>query len=172
MNQIQEILNHLKNVALSDDDLLKLMDGKANVVVYRNLSQYSTVNDLLYPYGVCFILYEWKPHYGHWCCLIRHNNLLEAFDPYGLYPDDYLKLIPEPFRSESNQVVPALTNLLLEGDYELSYNEFQFQKRSSRVKDCGRWCVVRALLKEMDLEQFRDLFLNKNGDDLVTFLTS
>jgi len=172
MDYIKSLIDEYKNIALSDTDLLTLMDGKANVVVYPDIHKYRSIDRLLGNYGVCFILYEWKPHYGHWCCLIRHGNLIEFFDPYGNWPDSCLEDVPEPYRTESNQLKPYLTNLMIKCDYDLSYNEFQFQKLDEEVKDCGRWCCVRALLKELPLKDFKDLFFNEAGDDLVTVLTS
>ena len=172
MDQIKKHLDKYKYVALSDADLANLMEGQARIVIYGDICKFKSIDEMLEPYGVCFVLYEWKPHFGHWCVLIKHDDLIEFFDPYGKYVDMYLKMIPEPFRSESNQFVPALSNLLLECDYDLSYNEYQFQKMDENVRDCGRWCCVRAMLKEMSLKEFKRMFLNKEGDDIVTILTT
>lgn len=172
MNSIRKVIDKYKDIALSDSELSQLMHGQANIVRYRDIKNYKTVQQLLEPYNVCFILYEWKEHYGHWCVLIRHDNLIEFFDPYSGFPDSEIHQIPEPFRTESGQDEKALSKLLIKYTGELSYNEYQFQKLDQNVKDCGRWCVIRGLLKDLPLEDFKKLFLNVYGDDIATILTT
>ena len=152
MNEIRQILDQYKDIALSDSDIMELMKGKANIVRYRDVKKYKTIEDLLRPYDVCFILYEWKEHFGHWIVLIKDDDLIEYFDSYGEYPDHYIDEISEPFRTESGQNDKTLSRLMLKYDGDLSYNEYQFQKLDNNIKDCGRWCVLRAQLKDLPLK--------------------
>jgi hypothetical protein len=75
-------------------------------------------------------------------------------------------------RKSLNEDKPYLSILLKKCPYELTYNEFPFQTLDNGVKTCGRWCCIRALLKDMDLYQFKKLFLTYNADEIVTLLTS
>lgn len=162
-------------MALSDRQVLQLVEGKANIILYPDLYKYSHLDQILEPYGACFLLYEAKPSFGHWCCLLKtfdkKGPVIEFFDPYGGFPDSQRKYIPELFRKMSNQNVPHLSYLLLNSPYELSYNQYPFQKMGNGIKDCGRWCSLRIILRDLTLDQFADLFYNKYSDDLATFLT-
>ncbi len=173
---MQQIIDQYKQIALSDHDILQLVDGRAKVVLYPDLVNVHHIDEILMPYGACFLLYEAMPHFGHWCCLLltvdeTGQSSLEFFDPYGGFPDTQRQYIPELFRKMSNQDVPHLSSLLLESPYNLSYNQYQFQKKSDKVRDCGRWCALRLQLKHLPLEAFKYLFYGKNSDDLATFLT-
>lgn len=175
MNKLEEY----QNIALSDSDVLKLVDGKANIILYPDLHKYNTIDDILYPYGACILLFEAKPKYGHWCCIFKVNNkLIEFFNPYGGYPDDSLKFIPMRFRKISNQYFPHLSWLMINSPYELSYNEFKFQEYGINIKTCGRWCAFRLLCRNLNLYDFTNLIkylknkLKISGDKVVTLLTS
>ena len=172
------IIKQYQDIALSDKELLKIIDGKANLVLYPDLINYKTIDDVLGPHDACILLFEAKPHYGHWCCLFKvTDRLIEFFNPYGGYPDDSLKYIPDHFRKVSNQDYPYLSWLLINSPYELSYNEHKFQKQEKDIKTCGRWCGIRLACRHMSLEQFTDFInsmtkmLNCTGDELVTILT-
>lgn len=167
-----DIIHKYRDVALSNQEIEKLVNGKANIIVYPELSKYNNLDEIFYPYDICFILYETKLHYGHWCVIFKLNDKeIEFFDPYGGYPDTQLKFIPENFRIISNQDIPHLSYLMFFSPYELSYNQYRFQKYRKDIKTCGRWCSVRALFRRLSLEEFKDLFNDNNGDDLVTLLT-
>lgn len=190
-NELHQFIDKFKNTPLSDGDIESMMQGKVNIVYYPDVHKYKSVDELLHPYGCCIILYVSKPHTGHWVCLTvrpeihmkKNGNpkiILEYFNPYGSdntfgysgMPDDELHFIDDQFRIENNEDYPYLTRLILNCDYKLTYNEFPFQKLNSDIKTCGRWTVLRCLLRELSLEQFRDLFLGLYGDDLVTILTT
>lgn len=177
MEEIRKILNEYKEIPLSDTDMMHLMEGEANIITYSDLHKFTTVDELLHPYDVCFILYTSQPHYGHWTLLIKRKNdedkiECEFFDSYGLFPDTELNLIPEPYRTESNQDKPLLSQLLYDCDYELYYNEMQLQSSTDPgTSSCGRWCCIRAKLKDMDLKDFQKLFSVSNKDDIATVIT-
>lgn len=171
-------IKYYENIALSNTDLIKMLDKKATVVIYPDLIDYKDIDEVLGKYGACFLLFEAKPKYGHWVCLFKRNeNTIEFFNSYGGWPDDSLNHIPMHFREISNQLYPMLSLLILNSPYNLEYNEFQFQKVNKNIKSCGRWCVVRLLLRDLDIYQFNELInlmkneTKLNGDELVTLLT-
>lgn len=178
MNNFKNILKQYEDIALSDKQVLKLIDGKANLILYPNIHKYKNIDEILYPYGACIILFEAKPRYGHWCCIFKINNkLLEFFNPYGGYPDDSLEYIPIDFRLKSYQFYPYLSILMYNSPYELSYNEYKFQKHGNDIKTCGRWCAIRLIFRNLSLDEFYHLIkylkdlLNITSDELVTLLT-
>lgn len=179
---IKKVLNEYADIALSDTQVLKLINGRANLILYPNLHKYQTIDEILEPYGACIILYEAMPRYGHWCCIFKVNNqLLEYFNPYGGFhegfPDESLEYIPMSFRLKSKQYYPYLSILMYESPYQLSYNEFAFQKHGSNIKTCGRWCALRIVFKNLTLNQFHNMIeslkqkLGINSDQVVTLLT-
>lgn len=175
---MNKTLQLYEDIALSDKEVLKLIDGKANLILYPDLHKYNTIDEILEPYGACILLFEARPKYGHWCCIFKVNNkLLEFFNPYGGYPDDSLEYIPMHFRLISNQYYPYLSILMYNSPYELSYNEHKFQKHGKNIKTCGRWCAIRLVFRNLSLDEFNELIklltkkLNVDSDKLVTLLT-
>lgn len=170
-------LKYYEDIALSNFDILKLLDHKCNIILYPDLHKYNTIDDILNPYGACVLLFEAKPKYGHWVCLIKKGNEVEFFNSYGGFPDDSLKYIPKQFAEQSNQNIPYLSLLLFESPYKLYYNEFQFQKHKKDIKTCGRHCVVRVLNKDIDIYEYKDLLdklcekYHTDYDGIVTILT-
>ena len=178
MQSFDSIIKQYQDIALSNHEVLKLVDGKANVILYPDLHKYDTIDEILDPYGACILLFEAQPHYGHWCCVFKiGKNLIEFFNPYGGYPDDSLKHIPSRFRKISNQDYPHLSWLLINSRYDLSYNEHRFQSHGPDIKTCGRWCAVRLLCRNMPLDEFYKMIkhytkmFKLNGDEFVTLLT-
>jgi len=103
-------VRRLKDIALSDKDVMKLVEGRAKVVLYSDLHKFKSLDQLLKPYGSVFLLFEWQPGSGHWVAINRlDNDSIEFFDPYGVYMDDELKWVPSDFRKKSFQNYPYLT---------------------------------------------------------------
>ena len=174
MNQIK----YYEDVALSNNDICKLIDGKANIIIYPDLHKYENIDQLLEPHGACILLFEAKKNYGHWCCLFKQKpNLLEFFNPYGGYPDDSLKYIGTDFRIKSNQDYPYLSKLMIDSPYNLSYNEYAFQKHKPDIKTCGRHCSLRIICRDMPINEYYNFInyyskkLNLDNDGFVTLLT-
>ncbi len=173
-----EIINKYKNNPLSNYDILELVQNKCNILTYSEIHKLKSIDELLDPYDACIILFEAEPSYGHWCALIKINNKdVEFFNPYGGYPDDSLKIIDKKFRKQSKQDKPYLSLLLLKSPYDLSYNEYKFQKSGSSIQTCGRHCVLRVIFKNLDLKQYREFMnelsniLHMDYDNIVTLLT-
>lgn len=175
---MNNIIKKYESVALSNFDILKMLDDKVKIVLYPQLKDYNHIDDVLGQHGACILLFEAKPKYGHWCSLFKINdNEIEFFNSYGGFPDDSLKYIPKKYRIKSGQDIPILSFLLMNSPYKLFYNEFPFQKINSDIKTCGRHCVVRLILRGLDIYQYKD-FLDDirkkydiSYDKIVTLLT-
>lgn len=174
MDKIENQLDIIKGIPLSGNDLQKIAPGK--VILIRDLGLYSSIDEMIHPHDCCYLLYEFKDRVGHWCCLTRRGGLIEFFDPYGKPIDSQIEFIPGAFAKATGQDRKLLTQLLIDCPYDISYNEFSFQRWDKETKNCGRWCGMRCLLKLMTLEQFNTLFLEdyeKGGSDyIVSLLTS
>lgn len=168
-------IKDLEKMSLSNDEVLQLIDGKANLVTYTQLKNYKNIDQLLGKYGACVILYLTKKNYGHWTCIFKINKkTLEIFDSYGIFPDDELNFkMNDNFRIVSGQNYPHLTYLLYNSPYDLTFNEYQFQKKGRDVATCGRHVATRLLLRKLSLENYKNLLTSDKytPDEFVTMLT-
>lgn len=171
---LKQVVDAYKSISLSDQDVMKLVNHKARVLIYSDLKHFRTLDEALGPHKAIFLLYETRKDYGHWVAVFQHNKTtVEFFDPYGIFPDEELYWTNVHTRKMLGQDVPYLSSLLLKSKYpNLEYNNYKFQKEGSDINTCGRWSALRIALRDMSLEDFKKNFLGKNSDDLVTILTS
>lgn len=178
----KEQLQHYEDIALTDKDLMTLLDNKCRIEIYENLPKYRNINQLLGRYGACIILFAFKPHYGHWCLIFKTNNgELEFFNSYGGLdkglPDETLDYIDKDYRKQSNQDYPYLSELMYNSPFELNYNEFVFQKSRGDIKTCGRHCAVRLSLRHYNIYDYKTILdsltkiMKTDYDGIVTYLT-
>ena len=164
------------DIALSDKDVLSLVEGNAVVRLYKDLARFNTIDEALGKHGALFLLYETQPDYGHWVAVIKRQGdngpEIEYFDSYGGYVDGTLKYVPKYFRKVSGQNFPHLSALMYNSPYDLAYNQYKFQKHGANIKTCGRWSALRIIFRDLPLETFKRLFKHANSDELVTMLTT
>ncbi len=166
-------MEQLKIKALSDDDIIKALDGKVNVLKYSELYDYDNIDDAMKD-DALVILYEASKDNGHWCCLTKKGNTLRFADPYGVFPDDELDWLKNTsFKKMSKQDFPYLSYLMYKSPYKLEFNEHKFQKLGNGINTCGRWCILFCALKDLPLSKLKKLFKNQDMDSdlLATALT-
>lgn len=175
---LRQEIDKYKDIALSDQDIRSLLDGKCSIVLYRDMHKISTIDQLLGKYNSCVVLIETKEKYGHWVCITLRNDkhkgkhILEYFDALGKPPDYWLDDISPMFARETNQDKPYLSQLLIDCPYKLSYNEFDFQELGNgSVKTCGRWVCLRIMFRDETLKTFKDIFYDVFSDELATYFT-
>ena len=186
INYIKYIKKQVDN-PLSSIDIQKILNGKVKVLLYPEIVDYYSIDELLYPYDKVVILYMHNKlvngFYGHWCCIFKINNKeIEFFDPYGIFPDDQLNTsMNEHFRIENGLEYPLLTYLLYytSHNYKLSYNHIKFQGEDSST--CGRHCCWRLKFSDRSLNSYKDMLdydksfkildLKSNYDNIVTIFT-
>ncbi len=174
----KKILAKYEDIALTNGDIFKILDGEFNLVLYPQLVSYSDIDQVLGPHGACVLLFEAKERYGHWCCLWKQDeNTVSFFNSYGGFPDDSLDHIPEHFAKINNEDYPYLSLLLDNSPYDLTYNEYDYQKHDSNIKTCGRHVCVRLWCRDMSDDQYHEYisyFMKKyriNADQFVTLIT-
>jgi hypothetical protein len=157
-------------IPLSGKEVEKLMGGKTKIITYKDLKDYDTIEEVLEPYGNVIMLYESMMGVGHWVLIfINKDGNIEVFDPYGVKPDDQLNWINDDFREESGQLLPHLTHLMLKTPKEVEYNNYQFQKYDPNVNTCGRHSIMRYLLKDFNIDEYKQIMdMYKNPDLLVS----
>lgn len=173
MNKIVKIC---AKKSFSGDDILKLVDNKANLMTYSDVAKCNNIEEVLGKNGACIILYETKENYGHWTCIFKVNkNTIEFFDPYGCVLDDELKYISDNFKQKSGTDFPHLTEMLYNSKYKVIYNDYPLQKYKNDINTCGRHVGFRLQMRKIPLEKYAKVMLksgfNMSPDDLVTILT-
>lgn len=173
---MRRILDSLKEYSFSGKDILDCVEGKTKIVRNTEMHKFKSIYEVVSPYGSAVILYETEPRYGHWVCLILHNNrLLEFFDPYGHGVDEQLKFIDMNFRLKSNQYYPYLSMLIHKSGIPVIVNRKKLQNNYSDISSCGRHVGMRINLKSIPLEDYQSLMEKEQGldaDDKVTFMTA
>lgn len=172
---IQKIIK----IPLSGADIKNMLGGRVKVILYPEIAKYSTLDELLSPYGCVIILYMQNKiqngFYGHWCCIFKINDHeVEFFDPIGYWIDSELDgRIDINFRKENNLEYPLLSYLIYYTGqkYNLYYNHIKFQNR--KTSTCGRHCVVRLWNRSVDIDTYADYIysLGDDADIVVTKLT-
>jgi len=152
----------MESKALSDKEIYDYMDGKVNIYTYEDLHKFQNIDQLLGRYQCCIILFCYEPNRGHWVTVfVGGDGKLHFFNSYGNlknkydgYPDEFLTLINKKYRRESHQDYPYLSDLLLNSEYELEYNDYPFQSLAQNIKTCGRWSVLRLRCSDLTDNQF------------------
>jgi hypothetical protein len=171
-------LNKLKSKALSESEILDIIDGKANVLTYSELEDIDDLDDALGKYGAFVLLYQTlSKNYGHWTCVFKvDDDTVEFFDSYGILVDDELNFVPEHFKNMNYKKFRHLTKLLYDSGYKVIYNEYPLQAESSSdeiINTCGRFVATRLALRDIPQQEFAKIFLKFDDPDLlVTYLTS
>jgi hypothetical protein len=167
-------IKDLESKSLSNDELMKIIKNKANLLIYHQLEDYDNIDDVLGRHKACILLYETALNYGHWCCVFKRDaKTIEFFDPYGLVPDSELKWIPKNLRKDGRY--PHLSYLMYNSPYKFIFNDHKLQKHNDDVSTCGRHVGVRLVMKDMKIDKYAKL-LNSDKrfdpDYIVTALTA
>lgn len=175
------MINKLMKISLNGQQVIDLTgEPKTNLISYADIHKYKSLDDLLGKTQSCIILYETSQNYGHWICVFRYlppnENKIEVFDSYGRYkPDDELKFIPKQFAKISKQDYPYLTKLLYDSGYEIEYNDHKYQSyKNLDISTCGRYAGCRLFFRDMDLDEFNqifELYKEYKPDVLITLLS-
>jgi len=168
-------LKELKAKSLSADEIIKALEGRCNLITYKEIYNFPTLDDLLGEYGCCIILYEFIIGMGHWVTIFKVNDhKVEFFDSYGYIPDNEFSFIPKTFQNEYYPYNRYLTKLLYESNYKIEYNHTPLQSKGNGINTCGRYVVNRLLNRNIPLKEYVKILQsdkNKNSDELITILT-
>lgn len=101
------------------------------------------LNDALETHGGLAILYESKPHAGHWVLITKRGpNHLEFLDSYGLAPDEQLDEGADYSEQQGNGQ-HVLASLLEPPDLLVDYLGSRIQEWIPGVNTCGRYAILR-----------------------------
>lgn len=172
MNNIK--LVKLLNTQLDGQTMQKIT--KCPIIRYPEFNNMKSIDEAFTQNNAVIIFFEINDaNSGHWCCMIKNNNQIEFFDPYGLKIDGEWKYTTLHNRKELNEQFKPLSKLLKKSGYKIIHNpykiqqfEFPFNKQIIRPSTCGRHSALRLLNKNLTLEQhILDTYTknNKLGED-------
>ena len=148
--------------------LRRMLPEGSKVILYDTLKKdsrsrrgiFSGLNSLI-------VLYEGEidnRKQGHYICLIPRPTHIEYFSSLGMSPDHETSIL-----GLDNKVFKQL----LGKNYK--YSRVKLQRDRYDVNDCALWCVARAYLHKIKLQDFQKLFLKKvslqSTDDRVAYMT-
>lgn len=175
---MDNVIKQAEDISLTFEDLNSLCyPSSVKVMLYQELHNIHDVNELFGMFDNIIILYRTKKDYGHYVSLMRHEDSIEFFDPYGTAPDYALEVAQESLRHMGGQLIPHISALMKDAQDRLKiridYNKVQLQEFHEHVNTCGRWCATRIKLKHLNLKQFQRLFYGQKHkpDMIVTYLT-
>jgi hypothetical protein len=176
------IKNDLKKVKLEpmSDKTIEKYIPNAEIIEYRDLKNYNSLNDLL-PNNKDFVIILYRHGTGaHWLNSMRHNDIFEIFCSYGSKPDEYYYNWATPEENKGfGQNEPYLTKLINNTPNEVVYNPIKYQSESNNISSCGRHCLNRIfhmLNHNNNLNDYYDYMkrkskeYNKTYDELVSVI--
>jgi len=174
----QEIKSRISK-PLTDGDIEK-HTGLKEVLKYSELSKYKTIEDLLpTDKSYVIILIEDRLNSGHWVAVMRYNKTIEYFNSYGAKWDTDWKFINRMVRmilGENTNEMTRLMDTAKADGWDTICNKHRFQKISSQIQTCGRWCVLRIEMMKMGytLPEFYDFIKKreKESGEKTDFIVS
>jgi len=162
--KLQDIIQDAEDIYLSGEDVVELTDYKCKVVRYSDLMFISSIDEILDVEGSVIILYQKKENSGHFCLLTNRykEGSLYFFDPYGYYIDEEIKFAEFQVRHMGGEIVPHLTHLIENSNYDLIVSNTKYQKFKDHINTCGRHCVTRLNYIHLDDTEY-NTFINKNS---------
>lgn len=171
---MKELLYNLERTPSSGAQLLSFVKGRSNLITYPEIYKYSSLEQLLGEFQACIILYEFKQHFGHWCCCFRTAAGVEFFDPYGYIVDNEFKFISKGFQEKNYPDTRYLSKLIYNSGLPLEYNDYQLQNRKDHsIATCGYWVGVRLKYRNVPIDKFAKVFYEFppwTPDQIVTLM--
>ena len=144
--------------SLSGQDILNALEQKCNLVLYSQIHNFNSIEELLGKYKKCVILYHTSENYGHWTALYENKGTIYFFDSYGIIPDNELKFLHKDLKKELNSNHRYLTELLYNSNKPVQFNEYQLQSKKPNIATCGRWCINRLQNTDISVDNYYKIF--------------
>lgn len=150
------------NYAINEDDIKNYLGNQVKIIEYKQLKNVSDLESFM-QVPFLFLLYEHKPNFGHWTCIIKNDiqYTFEFFDSYGTKPDLQLLDLPIRLRNSLGQESPELASLLFDSNRKIIYNSNKLQSENQKIQTCGKWCILRCSMFNIPVNTFADLFLHQ-----------
>ena len=168
-----EIITEIMRETLDQFDLRRMLGpikDKVRIMKYDELEKETL--ESLFKNAVAIIIFlqiegEHGPrdHVGHWIALIHHHDHYEHFDSYGIGIDQEVSITHEK-QNLIGQLLKSAHKSVLESTRRL-------QSHRHDMNTCGRWCVARIRMIDLELPRFYNFIedLNHVSDIAVVSLT-
>lgn len=157
------------DIPLNITNINKIAGRQLKVIQYQDLINYDNIHDVLGPNGECVLYLPTSPTFGHWVCIFeRENGNIEFFDSYGSQIDSQLTYMKKYFDEKGLLHYPVLSELLLDCDRDVEYNDYKLQ--GSKSQTCGRWVGNRLKQKKKDVKTYAKQFLNNKTDNDIQII--
>ena len=98
-------------------------------------------------------MFEEELDSGHWVALLKYEDTVEFFDPYGKKWDSELSWIPRERREKLGETQKYLSGLLERSNLKRIYNPYHFEAMQNTVNTCGHHSAHRIYrLKHNNLD--------------------
>ena len=160
------------NIPLSNTQIIKeLGPPSEDVLLYKDLHKYDSIDELFYDDDLRIILIESKAGVGHWVSLIKDGDSFVYFDSYGKSPDYWVRFL-KPFYRNLLGEDPAEIKRLSKG-HKLVWNRMKLQGKDSSI--CGRWQILFYEMHKMgyslpEFQQFMRMHKKTTYDALCLSL--
>jgi hypothetical protein len=158
---------------LSDEDFRRMLH-QPKIVKYCDLKNYKNFEELLpakTDYAV--ILVESKKNSGHWCSLMRKDNVITEFDSYGCKIDhetDFLTQMIKTMLGENKKEISRLHKS--SPGFEVVHHKMKLQSDKPldlnipEPSTCGRWvaAAIQYHLMGFDLAEFQQFIKAKSEE--------
>lgn len=180
--ETQALLSRIKEYAISNDDINKVLEPDTNIFSYPKFAEMSHIDEAFDPLGRCvFLFLTQSESMGHWLTMFKRDNnrTIEYFDSYAEKPEAQRKWISQEDLDRLGEDQPYLWNLLKKSGYRVYYNTVQYQSDREDISTCGRWCLARLICKDFSNKEFYNMVrydMKKRGlksyDDWVAIWTA
>ena len=140
--------------------------AKEDIIMYKNLDKYQTIEELLPNEGDWKIIFiQWaRQGLGHWVLCYKYKNKYCYFNSYGSPPDVDLNVIPRAIKYILGEETQEFKRLL--HGQKMTHSPYKLQAKDSN--SCGRYCVSRIQLLQQgyssdEYKKFLDEICRNNG---------
>lgn len=160
-DDIKEITKILKQKPLSDTDILEI--EPTNIIFYENLRNYNRIDECFDRHHRFILFLPVKNKFdGHWTAVLRKNDNIEFYDPYGNRIQNIRTFLKSRIYFNHQDFLDLVEN----SGYNLVQNKYIHQNRNDMDnKACGRFSVMRLMFYKLNNEEYNKLLnkLKKNG---------
>lgn len=161
---MDNLIINAEKVDLTGDDIMIITNNEAQIMLYSDLENIDDINYIFNDKNCIALLYETRKNFGHWVGLLKYENTIEFFDPYGLKPDEELKYASYNVRKTSDgELIPHLSHLLQNSNMNIVYNSIRLQKWLPDINTCGRHVALRIKFKDISLKKYVGLLMHTNS---------
>lgn len=108
---------------------------------------------------------------GHWLAVIRQNEGVLVFDPYGGHKEPWFldhTWVQNRNLKTLHEDKPELVGIIARAGMKILYNEHRLQAMKPGVETCGRHCVVRCWYPAANSDVYANWLQTQDGNPDVT----